>query len=121
IRAHKAQTGPAMSLVRRLSIIEQICAGLHAAHQRDIVHRDIKPDNVMVLGDGSDRVKILDFGLARLGAAASGDGDQGGARLTRAGWVMGTFHYMSPEQVEGKTVDGRADMFSLGAVFYELL
>ena len=93
----------------KLSIMEQLCDGLAFAHARGIVHRDLKPGNVHVQPNG--QVKILDFGLARLG-----DSD-----MTRTGTVMGTPSYMSPEQVRGQRADTRSDVFSLGAIFYELL
>ena len=93
----------------RLDVMEQICEGLAYAHSMEVVHRDLKPSNIYVQPSG--RVKILDFGLARLGAS----------EMTRTGMVMGTPHYMSPEQVRGEKVDVRSDVFALGAMFYELL
>ncbi|HTR98546.1 MAG TPA: protein kinase [Bacteroidota bacterium] len=88
----------------------QIAEGLAAAHDRGIVHRDIKPENLMVRGDG--RVQILDFGLARW---------RGTSPLSVPGSTLGTLAYMAPEQARGLDVDGRADIYSLGAVLYELL
>ena len=93
----------------KLAIMEQLCDGLGFAHAKGVVHRDLKPGNIHVQPNG--QVKILDFGLARLG-----DSD-----ITRTGTVMGTPNYMSPEQIKGQKVDARSDVFSLGAVFYELL
>src|SRR6185295_17646308 len=122
IREQSTRAAPRMTIARRLGIIEQLCHGLYAAHTRDVVHRDVKPDNVMVLTDENDLVKILDFGIARLGGSNDSQSDKPSQRpLTRAGWIMGTFDYIAPEQIESKPVDGRADMFAVGAVMYELL
>ena len=97
------------TLLQRIGLVEQICDGLAFAHARGVVHRDLKPGNIHIQPTG--QAKILDFGLARL---ASSD-------MTKTGTVMGTPHYMSPEQVRGQKVDARSDVFSLGAVFYEIL
>ncbi len=96
-------------LHQKLEAMDQISDGLAAAHAADVVHRDLKPANIHVQPSG--QVKILDFGLARF---SSSD-------MTRTGMVMGTPHYMSPEQVKGEKVDARSDVFSLGSVFYEIL
>ena len=98
-----------------LKVIPQICDALQFAHDRGVVHRDIKPENIML--DNKGWVKITDFGLAKiLGRTADG------MRLTGAQEVMGTPHYMAPEQIEHpQAVDHRADIYSLGVVFYELL
>jgi serine/threonine protein kinase len=93
----------------RLSIVDQIAAGLGEAHAHRIVHRDLKPSNVFVLRSGV--VKVLDFGVAK-----TGEGE-----LTQAGTVFGTVEYMAPEQVRGASVNPRADIFSLGVVSYEVL
>ncbi|BDC52282.1 hypothetical protein F183_A45970 [Bryobacterales bacterium F-183] len=93
----------------------QICSALSAAHKAGIFHRDIKPENIMVRPDGI--VKVLDFGLAKLTEGATSLESHSN---TRAGHVAGTVHYLSPEQVLGKTVDARSDLFSLGVVLYEL-
>jgi tetratricopeptide (TPR) repeat protein len=93
----------------KVEVMEQICDGLAFAHAQGVVHRDLKPANIRILPNG--RVKIMDFGLARLDTSD----------MTRAGMVMGTPNYMSPEQVRGLKADQRSDIFSLGAVFYELL
>jgi len=98
------------SLEDKLDVMEQVADGLAFAHARDIIHRDLKPGNIHVQPNG--QVKILDFGLARLG---------GGADMTRTGVVMGTPNYMAPEQVRGEKADPRADVFSVGAVYYEIL
>ncbi|MBI3470361.1 MAG: protein kinase [Candidatus Solibacter usitatus] len=101
----------------------QIAAGLERAHAAAIVHRDLKPANLMVTTQGL--VKILDFGLAKLNEAlTAGSGEatvSQAAPLTEAGMVMGTYAYMSPEQAQARQVDGRSDIFSLGAVLYELI
>jgi len=93
----------------RLGVIEQICDGVAFAHAHRVVHRDLKPANIHLLPNG--RVKIMDFGLAR-----SGEMD-----ATRSGGILGTPYYMAPEQVRGERTDARSDVFSLGALFYELL
>ena len=105
-----------------VDIVTQCLAALEAAHAAGIVHRDIKPENIMVRPDGL--VKILDFGLAR----TAGYEDKSSAappasdpRVTTPGAIIGTPRYMSPEQARGQAVDGRTDLFSLGAVFYEML
>jgi formylglycine-generating enzyme required for sulfatase activity/dienelactone hydrolase len=100
-----------------LDYAAQIAAALEAAHAAGIVHRDIKPANIMVTRDG--RVKVLDFGLAKL-AALPGDATVTSA-ATQLGTIMGTAAYMSPEQAQGLPVDARSDIFSLGAVLYEML
>ncbi len=110
-----------MALDRLLGIAEALTESLAAAHDKGIVHRDLKPANVMVAGDG--RVKVLDFGLAKMSVGQPDE--QLGSEMetdlyTREGVVMGTVPYMSPEQLEGRTVDHRTDIFSLGIVLYEL-
>jgi len=97
----------------------QMANGLAAAHEKGIVHRDLKPDNIFLTRDG--RLKILDFGIAKLNALASGDGPAFEVAATEPGMVLGTVGYMSPEQVRGESVDQRSDIFSLGAIFYEML
>ena len=101
----------------------QAARGLAAAHDARLVHRDLKPENLFVTRD--DRVKILDFGLAKLGGpfGADGDGTEAPTRKldTEPGTILGTVSYMSPEQAEGRPVDHRSDIFSFGAVLYEML
>jgi serine/threonine protein kinase len=104
-----------------IEIATAIAEGLAAAHDRGIVHRDLKPENVFLTSDG--RVKILDFGLAKLvsnGVAQTDDTAEWGSAST-SGLVVGTAGYMAPEQVRGQTIDGRADIFALGVILYELL
>ena len=96
----------------------QIARGLAAAHAKGIVHRDLKPENLFACNDG--RIKILDFGLAKLTRESGGTADSIGATMTEAGRVLGTVGYMSPEQVRGEAADQRADIFALGCVLYEL-
>lgn len=97
--------------------LSQAASALSAAHQAGIVHRDIKPDNLMIRPDGF--LKVLDFGLAKL-RHPSGETLKPSAPQTRPGFLAGTIQYLSPEQVAGKRVDGRSDLFSLGVVAYEL-
>jgi len=112
--------GDGLSIERMLELVQPLVRALVAAHGRGIVHRDLKPANIMVTDDGA--VKILDFGLAKLHAASdSGEhADMKTMTLTKAGTVVGTVPYMSPEQVQGKPVDHRTDIFSLGVILYEM-
>ena len=109
--------------VRVLEIAVQVADALTAAHGRNVVHRDLKPTNIMLTRDG--RVKVLDFGLAKLaGGADSGSADAEAVTLPAvsfAGQVLGTLPYMAPEQVRGGTVDARSDLFAYGALLYELV
>src|SRR6202051_2725650 len=91
-------------------IVRQICSGLEAAHSEGVVHRDLKPQNIML--DAQGRVFLMDFGLARSMELVG---------MTRTGALIGTPAYMSPEQAKGEKVDARTDLFSLGVIFYELL
>lgn len=113
--------GTRMSVGEMVDIGVQIASGLAAAHAAGIVHRDVKPENVMVRPDGL--VKVLDFGLAKLAKQPTIPGAQQNGRSvdTEPGMVLGTVQYMSPEQARGLAVDERTDVWSLGAVLYELL
>ncbi|MFA6062212.1 MAG: protein kinase [Gallionella sp.] len=99
-----------MPVERVLDIVAQVASGLAYAHDHEIVHRDVKPSNIMVIQDG--HVKITDFGIARMASSAI---------RTQTGMVLGSPKYMSPEQVLGKIIDQRSDIFSLGVMLYEML
>ncbi len=107
----KLKGGEPITLREALTIVRQTADALHHAHQLGIVHRDIKPSNIMLTGSGS--AKIGDFGIAKVHNQQT--------ELTTTGMLVGTPHYMSPEQVRGETLDGRSDVFSLGSVLFELL
>ena len=109
----------AMPLRKAIESAEQIASGLSAAHDKGIVHRDLKPENIFVTRDG--RVKILDFGLAKLARPESTADAATLASQTEPGVMLGTVGYMSPEQVKGQNADQRSDLFSLGAILYEIL
>ncbi len=120
--------GP-MSVIEALDVAMEIASALDAAHRAGVVHRDLKPSNVMLTSSG---VKLLDFGVAKLGARSvltasrrrpdeSGFSELAASSLTRQGTILGTFPYMAPEQLEGKDVDARTDIFALGAVLYEMV
>jgi len=116
-------SGP-LPIERALSVVAQVTDALAAAHASGIVHRDLKPSNIMLVA--GDRVKVVDFGLAKLTETAVpgetvGPGERASEPLTETGVVVGTVPYMSPEQIEGRPIDARSDLFSLGAVLYEML
>jgi len=107
--AKRMRTEPPLALEQKLEVIAELCTGLHFAHEQGVIHRDVKPANIWLVPDGS--VKLLDFGIAKFSSST----------MTRQGSVFGSISYMSPEQVTGGEVDGRADIFSAGVVLYELL
>jgi len=106
---HYCQNGNRLALKRVLDVVCAVAEALGYAHSQQVVHRDIKPANIILLEN--DQVKVADFGIARVVSSSK----------TQTGIIFGTPNYMSPEQVAGKRVDGRSDLFSLGVVFYELL
>ena len=103
------RSGDELLLAEKLEVVVEVSRGLAYAHEHGVVHRDIKPSNIRILDDGT--AKIMDFGIAKLGNTT----------LTKTGMMVGTIHYMSPEQVRGKPLDGRSDVFSLGVILHELL
>jgi len=110
LEAVLAERGRPLGLKQALAIVSQACDGLAYAHEMGVIHRDVKPSNLMIGNDG--RVKIMDFGIARV---------QGSVRLTRTGAAVGTPLYMSPEQCRGQEGDERSDIYSLAIVLYEML
>jgi eukaryotic-like serine/threonine-protein kinase len=116
----RLRVGPLTSR-KALDYAQQIAKGLAAAHDKGIVHRDLKPENLFITSDG--RAKILDFGLAKFTHPEANVSDDAPTMqvATEAGTVMGTAGYMSPEQVRGKPTDARSDIFSFGAILYEML
>ena len=107
------RSGGLLAVPRALRLGIQIAEGLSAAHSAGVIHRDVKPQNIMVAAHG-DSVKLMDFGIARLG-------DAGDARMTRTGTMMGTPAYMSPEQIEGREISDKTDIYAFGIVLYEML
>lgn len=106
-----SKQGPARPVTFALRVTREIAGAINYAQQKGFIHRDIKPDNILLRDDGS--AALTDFGIARANDSAT--------RMTRTGAVVGTPHYMSPEQARGKQLDGRADLYSLGVVLYEML
>ncbi|MFW9816856.1 MAG: protein kinase [Candidatus Thorarchaeota archaeon] len=102
--------GGKLTVEQSINFTMQICEGLHKAHEAGVVHRDMKPGNILI--DKEDRARIVDFGLATV---------SGEEKLTKTGSTLGTVGYMSPEQIEGKRVDRRSDLFSVGVILYEML
>src|SRR5215475_71879 len=119
--AERLQKGP-LPVEQVLKYGAQIATALDKAHRSGIVHRDLKPGNIMLTQAGA---KLLDFGLAKPAVPLAGSTTLATAGITssftREGTIVGTFQYMSPEQLEGKEIDGRSDLFSLGAVLYEMV
>ena len=109
LRERIEETG-SLPVERSVQIMFEVCDALAYAHDQGIIHRDIKPDNIMVLRGG--RAKIMDFGLASIVYETG---------MTQTGTMMGTISYMSPEQARGEKLDVRSDIFSLGVTFYEML
>ncbi|MGD2186266.1 MAG: serine/threonine-protein kinase [Desulfobacterales bacterium] len=107
---HFCQKGTLLPIQRVLGVVASVAKALNYAHQQGVVHRDIKPANIILLEN--EQIKVADFGIARIMASST---------KTQTGVIFGTPNYMSPEQVAGKKVDGRSDLFSLGVVLYELL
>jgi serine/threonine-protein kinase len=108
--------GP-MDAMKGVEILVQCCAGLHHAHDLNIVHRDLKPENIMLVrnADGGETAVVMDFGLAKERRASPGM-----AKLTATGIILGTPEFMSPEQIRGKALDRRSDIYALGIVGYEM-
>src|SRR5581483_2400831 len=102
-----------LTVLEKCQIMFQVAEGLHCAHRNGVIHRDVKPANIMVLPDG--RAKIMDFGVARIVRDAQA------TRLTREGYILGTLLYMAPEQFNSATVDVLCDIFAYGVIFYELI
>ena len=112
----EVKVGP-MSPDVAIPLLVQACAGLHHAHQLHIVHRDLKPENIMLVpGSSGDQAVVMDFGLAKENRAGSGL-----AKLTATGIILGTPEFMSPEQIRGKPLDARSDIYALGIVAFEML
>jgi serine/threonine-protein kinase len=107
-----------MDMTVGVALLKQMCAGLHHAHELQIIHRDLKPENVMLVPDdagGVERAVVMDFGLAKERRA-----DPAIAKLTATGIILGTPEFMSPEQIRGKPLDARSDIYALGIVAFEM-
>jgi len=111
--------GGPMEMTLGVTLLKQMCAGLHHAHELQIIHRDLKPENVMLVpedgGGGVERAVVMDFGLAKERRA-----DPAIAKLTATGIILGTPEFMSPEQIRGKPLDARSDIYALGIVAFEM-
>ena len=109
--------GGPMALPAGIDVLRQVCAGLHHAHELQIVHRDLKPENIMLVAEdnGRERAVVMDFGLAKERRA-----DPAIAKLTATGIILGTPEFMSPEQIRGKPLDARSDIYALGIVAFEM-
>jgi serine/threonine protein kinase len=110
--------GGPMDIAHGVTLLKQMCAGLHHAHELQIVHRDLKPENVMLVPDddgGAEHAVVMDFGLAKERRA-----DPAIAKLTATGIILGTPEFMSPEQIRGKVLDARSDIYALGIVAFEM-
>ena len=106
------RNGP-LTPLESIDILRQVASALSSAHRKQIVHRDLKSDNLMLAPEGGRKVKLVDFGIAKTFDEST--------QLTAAGYMLGTPHYMSPEQAAGKPVDHRADLYSLGVILYEMI
>jgi len=109
--------GGPMEVAKGVDVLCQVCAGLHHAHELQIVHRDLKPENIMLVPEdgGRERAVVMDFGLAKERRV-----DPAIAKLTATGIILGTPEFMSPEQIRGKTLDARSDVYAVGIVAFEL-
>jgi len=109
------QAGRAIPPMRTIAILRQVASALATAHRHNIIHRDLKPHNIMLATgiDGSEQAKLVDFGIAKTFDEST--------QLTSMGSALGTPYYMSPEQIEGSTVDARSDLYALGIILYEML
>ena len=107
VEGYSLSENPPESLDEVILVTRQLCAALEHAHSQGIIHRDIKPENVLVTN--SQQIKLMDFGLARIDAST----------LTQDGAIIGTIHYISPEQVQGMEIDGRTDLYALGVMLYQ--